>query len=65
MLCKSCHTERELVYRGMCDSCAADYRYARYRGWIERKAMRLGKRFPKEGTRRRRNGQIIGVEDGR
>lgn len=50
--CVSCAEVYPIIYRGMCAQCTRDYRYARYRGWIERKAIRLGRRIPKEGRRR-------------
>lgn len=50
--CVSCQKNEELIYRGMCGGCTRDFRYTRYRGWIERKAMRTGSRIPGEGPRR-------------
>jgi hypothetical protein len=52
MTCVSCRADLEIIYRGMCQTCTRDFRYARYRGWIERKALRLGRRIPGEGRRR-------------
>lgn len=49
--CVSCSEPRRIVYRGMCQECTRDFRYTRYRGWIERRAMRTGKAIPREGTR--------------
>lgn len=39
-------------YAGFCPPCARDYRYDQYRAWLERKALRLGRRFPREGVRK-------------
>lgn len=50
--CVSCSEPKRIVYRGMCQECTRDFRYARYRGWVERRAMRAGKPIPREGVRR-------------
>lgn len=52
MKCVSCGREDRIVYRRMCQGCTRDFRYARYRGWIERRAIRLGRSIPSEGRRR-------------
>ena len=39
-------------YAGYCPPCAKDLRYDAYRGWLERRAIRLGTAFPAEGKRR-------------
>lgn len=50
--CISCSESKRLIYRGMCEQCTRDFRYTRYRGWIERRAMRAGAPIPREGKRR-------------
>jgi len=52
MKCVSCSELKPIIYRGMCQQCTRDFRYTRYRGWIERRAERLGKQLPREGKRR-------------
>lgn len=51
MKCVSCNDAHPIIYRGMCQQCTRDFRYTRYRGWIERRAQRLGKPLPREGKR--------------
>ena len=50
--CVSCWIRKRIVYRGMCQECTREFRYARYRGWIERRAIRRGRPIPREGVRR-------------
>lgn len=57
-ICVSCWESKKIIYRGMCQECTRDFRYSRYRGWIERKAMKLGRRIPNEGPRRKLKAEL-------
>lgn len=39
-------------WRGLCPDCARAAKYKLYRGWLERRALRLNLPFPREGIRR-------------
>ncbi len=62
MNCRSCARVEELIYRGLCASCTREFRYARYRGWIERRAMKNGRPIPREGLRLFKKKQLKRVE---
>lgn len=49
--CISCFIINRIIYRGMCQNCTREFRYARYRGWIERRAIKHSKPIPREGRR--------------